>query len=262
MIWPWKRKSTVVEEEKIKETFRLLYQEMTERPEYKAASLIEAALRETLKKLFGNNREAGREDAILQIVCENLYCAACLTFSAFSAVEATTAKERTELLTKWNVEGIELLLLEPGFVIGVANNTFSQMWNSLMEEKLRTEQPTGYAKPIEAVKKYVHKILPVVADTVQPKDLLTLLPSLYADMEYLLESLVFTCPELFQPAVSVIGGNISATSGYGLGLVEHYSCLDKRRAERATLRKTQQAEYCELVNKIEKFTHSRRESVS
>jgi len=260
MIWSWKRKAKAAKEAELEEVARIIHQELTGRPEYKASLLISAALQETLRKLFGENGEAGSKDAVLCVVCEYLYCASCLTFSALSAADAATARERTDLITKWSVEAVEYLLLDPGFVFGKANAAFRQMWNTLADEKLRTERPSGYADPVVAVRMYVDGTLPTLAKTLMLDSVLEAFPYLYSAMEHLLETLVFTFPELFRPIASVIGGTVSATSGYGLGLVEHYSRLETRRAEREALRKAEQAAHCELASKIEKFVNSRRRS--
>jgi len=261
MIWWWRRIPRAVEDAGIEEVAGIIHRQLTGRPEYKVSLLINAALQETLRKIFGQNGGAGSQEAVLRVVCEYLYCASCLTFSALSAAGVATAKEQTGLITKWNVEAVELLLLEPESVFGETNAAFRQMWDTLANEKSKAEQPSGYARPADAVRAYAHKTLPILAATLMPgASIEDACADLYCDMEYLLESLVFNFPELFLPSASVVRENVLVSSGWGLGLVQHYSGLDTRRAERDARRKAEQAEYCDIVSRVEKFVHSRRVS--
>lgn len=261
MNWSWKRKQATQEAE-IKAVARTIHQELTGRPDYKVAALIVAGLQETLRNLFGKSGEDVNLEAVARVVCEYLYCTSCLTFSALCAADNATAKEGTILVTKWTVETVGILLLDPGYVSGEANAIFRQTWDAMTNDRLKAEQSSEYLTPTDAVDLFVQNTLPVLITIFTPDALVEVYPRLYADMEFLLEKLVFSFPELFCPAVSTTGGTISASSGYGLGLVQHYSRLDARRAERIAFCKAEQAAYSELSSKIEKFIHSRRDPVS
>lgn len=265
MAWPWKQKLGAAGNADIIKAVERVQEARAGRPEHKICLLITKALQETLRNMFGECWEAKGADPIwhsifVRVACEYLYCASCLTFSALSAVDAATAMERTRQITEWSKKAAELLLLKPDSVPGEANTAFRQMWNAHGAERQKAGQPAGYARPIDAVGAYAQRTRPLISAARTLKGLSDACLNSDADMEFLLESLIFTVPELFRPAPSVVVGAVGVNQSYGLGFIEHYSALDTRRAEREARTRVERAEYCELSRKIEELVHSQRGS--